>query len=172
MAEAYHAVTGVVRRIAKLGKSMRILPAQGPPTAAQTLAQGKKVAERMWLPDLQVETIDVNASQLQQVARQLSSSLGGECRMIGPLHMAAPMGRTSHLVGFAKEDYLIAMFEVEDKMDGVLFRRVCDHPVRELLRLEALPDNSEWPKKYEPVNSYGGSRKLPSRASAADLIEA
>ena len=170
MAEAYHAVTGMVRRIAKLGRSLKILPAQGS-AGLQTLAQGKKVAERMWLPDLEAASIDVKASQMQQIAMQLSSSLGGECRLL-VIHMAAPNGSISHLVGIARADALIAMYEVDNKSDGVLFRRCCDHPVRELLRLEALPDNSEWPKKYEPVNTYGGSRKLPSRASAADLIEA
>lgn len=73
------------------------------------------------------------------------------------------------LVGIAKADALIGLYEVEDSKDGILMKRVCDHPANELVRLELLSTDAGWPKKYDPINRYGGNRKLPSRASAADL---
>ena len=85
---------------------------------------------------------------------------------------ATKTGAVSHLCGIVKGgDTLIGLYEVSDDKGGVLFKRVCDHPVRELLRLQILPvDSAAWPTKYEPFGTYGGSRKLPSRASAADLM--
>ena len=141
------------------------------PSGMPQLVVGKKIADRFWLPDLKAASIDVNSSQLQQVTRQTSTMLNSECRMLAT-HMQASNGKLSHLVGICNMDTLLALFEVEDNKDGVLFKRVCDYPTRELIRLESFPANSEWPKKYEPVNTYGGSRKLPSRASAGDLMTA
>lgn len=162
-------MTGVVRRMSMVLPGRKVKKVQ--PSAVPQLMVGKKIADRFWLPDLSAATVDVNASQLQQVCRQTSTMLNAECRMLAT-HMQASNGKLSHLVGIVKMDVLIALFEVEDKSNGVLFKRVCDYPTRELVRLEAFPANSEWPKKYEPVNTYGGSRKLPSRASAGDLMMA
>lgn len=85
--------------------------------------------------------------------------------------MIGPGGSTIPLLGMVKSGILVGLYDIEDYPGGgALFKRVCDHPVGELLRHEALP--RDWPKKYEPVNRYGGSRKMPSRHSAADLMAA
>ena len=83
----------------------------------------------------------------------------------------------AQLVGIAKGDgsvgVLIGLYEAEDSKDGVLFKRVCDFPVTELIRHQTLSSaGADWPSTYEPVNRYGGNRKLPSRASAAALTVA
>lgn len=158
-------VRGMVRRLSQFGRSPKVSPDNRP----QPLIQGKKLTERIWLPDLKAETLDVNSSQLQNLARQVTVAIGAECRLVAT-HMSSSKGAPSHLLGLAKADILIGMYEAENNKDGILLRRICDHPVREFVRLDILPSTAEWPKKYEPLNTYGGNRKLPSRASAADLM--
>ena len=128
------------------------------------------MAREMWLPGLQAATANVDSDQLKQVVRQTAAALGGDCRMMSA-HGSNFIGADVHLIGIARNNILIGVYEMEDYADGVLFKRVCDGPVRELIRLGKLPTPPEWPSNYEPVNRFGGSKKLPSRCSVADMMD-
>ena len=144
-------------------------PSTVTPVPAQDFLVGKRLASELWIPGQKAEDVDVNSDQIKVKERQMASSLGGECKMLAT-HHATCTGADTHLVGVSRNGVLVALYELSDNADGVLFKRVCDHPVRELLRLGTLP--ATWPKKYQPINTYGGSRKLPSTVSSRDLLEA
>ena len=165
---ALNAVGSRLRRLSvALGmRSAAVAPLSAPPP--QDLHVGKKLANEFWLPGLQAATVDINSDQLKAKARQASSAFGGEVHLLAT-HNSTYTGPEAHLVGLSKSGVLIGVYEVSDYSCGVLFKRVCDHPVQELVRLGKFP--AEWPRKYEPVNTRGGSRKLPSRISAKDLLE-
>ena len=98
-------------------------------------------------------------------------ALGVEC-YLKHAHVTTYGTSDLHLVGLGKKnkDILVGLYEMEDYRDGVLFKRVCDQPTREMLRLGKLSPSDGWPRKYEPPNRYGGSRKLPSDKSVGDLM--
>ena len=76
-------VRGMVRRLSQFGRSPKVSPDYRP----QPLIQGKKLTERIWLPDLKAETLDVNSSQLQNLARQVTVAIGAECRLVCNAHV-------------------------------------------------------------------------------------
>ena len=169
---AFKAVGGKVRRLSLMfrpsgRKSSVVSPAQAP---QQLVGKDKKLAAEMWLPNLRSATIDVSSDQIMQVARQTSATFGGDCR-VHAAHHSTYAGAEVHLVGLVRNGAaIIGLYELSDYADGVLFKRVCDVPASELVRQAKLP--ADWPKKYEPVSTKGGSRKLPSSASVRDVLEA
>lgn len=155
-------IFGSIRNMANRGKATPKVA----PSAPQEFHVGKKLAEKFWLPGQKAATFDVSAAVLQNMRRATSKRLGGECCLVSA-KASSMTGGDSHLLCITKAGVIIGLYEVSDYADGALFKRVCCHPVREMIRNNLLP--AEWPKKYEPVNSYGGSRKLPSRGSVRDI---
>ena len=109
----------------------------------QDLHVGKKLANEFWLPGLQAATMDTDSDIIQSKARQASASFGGECHMLA-IHNSTYSGQETHLVGLVRNGILIGLYEVSDYSNGALFKRVCDHPVRELVRLGKL--SASWPR--------------------------
>ena len=148
-------------------KSKKVRPMS---SEASELAVGKKLSERMWVEDLQLDAIDVKSPELEAVRLKASKSFGGDCALHSAKCMATTGSGTTVLVGLSKGDTLIGVYELSTEMNGVLFKRVCDRPVRDLLTAALLPEG--WPRKYSPPNSYGGNRKLPSSTSVKDILSA
>ena len=106
---------------------------------------------------------------------QLTKVLKMECGFL-VAHRSTYSGLDSHLVGVRKGRDLIAVYEAHEPFEtiqGIMLKRVCDQPVRELMRLSKIPVEplGDWPKKYAPLSACGGSRKLPSCASVKDLLD-
>ena len=161
----------------KRGKSKKVVPAQaiGPPTTPQNIINGKTMSKEIWVEGQEAANIDLNAKEMQDLADQLSKRFKMECGFI-VAHRCTYSGLDSHLVGVKKGRILIAVYEAFEPfqtIQGIMLKRVCDQPVRELMRLAKIPVEplGDWPKKYEPVNACGGSRKLPSCASVKDLMD-
>ena len=72
------------------------------------------------------------------------------------------------------DSYLFGVYELSnyDCADGVDFKRVCDHPVQELLKQFQRLLPATWPQKYEPFNRFGGSRRVPHGTSVRDVVSA
>ena len=162
---------GLVKRVSTAifsRKKKAITPAVSTPNAPSELASGKKLQERMWVPNTKMETLDVKSDELDAVRLKAASSFGGECS----LHAAKIHATTGEamVAGLAKDGKLLGIYELNDEMGGVLFRRVCDRPARDLVKAGVLP--SDWPSKYEPPNPFGGNRKLPSSTSVKDILSA
>lgn len=137
--------------------------------APANLLDGKKLSERMWVPGLAVETVDVTSAEFDAIRTKASSSFGGECTLhVASCNTTSGSGAAT-LVGLARDGVLLlGVYELSAELDGVLFKRVCDRPARDLLKAGVLP--GDWPVKYEPPNAYGGARKLPSRTSVKDIM--
>jgi len=155
-------------------RSPKVLP-PGPPSGPQNILEGKKMAKQMWIrgtPTYEVESMRPNDEKLSALAQQLSERFRDECSIF-ITQRGTYGGSETHLVGISKGRALIAVYEVHNQWEGVMFKRVCDQPVRELLRLGKLPvpPAGNWPEKYEPVNTFGGNRKLPSRSSVKDIMD-
>ena len=159
---------GLIKRAtqAVFGKKKTVTP--GKTTDAQTeLIVGKKLSERMWIPNLALDAVDVRSPELDAVRTKASSAFG-ECTLFAAKAMAT--SGTTMLVGISKVQpfVLLGVYELSSELDGVLFKRVCDRPARDLLKAGVLP--GDWPVKYEPPNGFGGNRKLPSRTSVKDIL--
>ena len=92
---AAHAVKRRMTLFGMNGFKMRSMKKVLPSTDVHFMV-GKKLAERLWLPDLQAATLDVNSSQLKMIARQTSEALGTECRLLS-IHMLTGKGKASHV---------------------------------------------------------------------------
>jgi len=141
-----------------------------PDTPSEFIENKKKLQERMWLPGLSADSIDLNTKVLQDMRKKTSATMRTECNLL--YGTASSMkGSDSYLFAIAKTPgLLIGVYELSNYADGVLFKRVCDHPVQELLKHRLLP--ATWPQKYEPFNRFGGSRKLPHGTSVRDVVSA
>lgn len=160
---------GLVKRISAAVLSRGKKPVTpGTSDAPAELVKGKKLSERMWISGLAMDTIDVKSRELDAIRTKASSSFGGECALF-VAKCNATSGATT-LLGIAKADppVLLGVYELTPEMEGVLFKRVCDRPARDLLKASVLP--GDWPTKYEPPNAFGGARKLPSRTSVRDIL--
>jgi len=162
---------GLIKRataavLSKVGGKKPVTP--GKTSDAQTeLIVGKKLSERMWIPNLALDSVDASSPELDAVRTKASSAFG-ECRLFVAKAMAT--SGTTKLVGIAKVQppVLLGVYELSSELDGVLLKRVCDRPARDLLKAGVL--SGDWPVKYEPPNGFGGNRKLPSRTSVKDIL--
>ena len=66
------------------------------PSTEAAFMSGKNLTERLWLPGMVANTIDVNADQLQQSLRSVSQTLGTKCHLLCA-HMLNAKGKTTHV---------------------------------------------------------------------------
>jgi hypothetical protein len=164
------AVGGITRRLSMMFTRRKSVAVAPQPMTETDLVKGKKLARELFIPEQHAETVDLSSGQMRQLASKSSKALGGECSLL-VTHNATYVGTDMHLLGIVKANVLIAVYELSDYADGLLMKRVCDNVAKELIRNGKLP-TKDWPKKYDPVNTFGGSRKLPSGVTTRDLMDA
>ena len=138
--------------------------------APSEIISGRTLAERMFISGVELSTLDEQSEEILAIQHKAASVLGRDCRMrVATLNT---ISGKQVVVGISKgegiAETLLGVYELNTEMDGVLFRRVCDRPVQEMCKASIMPE--AWPRKYKPVNTFGGNRKLPSRTSVRDIF--
>ena len=66
------------------------------PSTEAAFLVGKNLTERLWLPDMTAETVDLKAGSLCQAVTKVSETLGTQCHLLY-VNMITSKGKSTHV---------------------------------------------------------------------------
>ena len=127
------------------------------------LAEGRALKQTLWFPG---STASLREQDLEPARALASRAMGVQVHM-HIVRINKFGGGQLALCAVCTSSHCIGCYELSDGLQGVMFRRMTDSVVRDLIgTLGPLPGVAP---KYQPVNTFMGSRVFPTGTSLDSL---